>query len=101
MEKFGMKEHHNLTLEHLKIRDVLVYIPNVFTKIKKGDPYKVYVVTKIKDETENTENRWIICDILEYGNPHYLTQWTQIIESNLKNYIRFKDLKKDYPQYFI
>ena len=92
-----MKKHHNITLEDLKIRDVLVYIPSVFTKIKKGDTYKVYVVTKIKDE----ESRSIICDILEYGNPYYLTQWTQIIEKNLKNYIRFKDLKKDYPQYFI
>jgi hypothetical protein len=89
-----MRKFPKLEIKDLEENDVLVFTPEIFDKLKKGNTFKVYIIKKIEDEN-------IHCDILEYGNPHFLTDWTEIAEKRLTNYSKFKDIKKNYPQYFI
>ena len=84
---------YGLTVKDLKLLDVLVFIP-IFEENKKLKNTKLYIVKKIKDKS-------IICDIIKYYDPHSQKMWTEIPINYIKNYIKYKDLVKIKPQYFI
>ena len=80
--------------EDIKIGDVLIYAPNFLEKIKKNESFNVYIIATLKSKS-------IICKIVDYGNPFDKTKWTEIIHENLSSYSKYKDMKRNYPQYFI
>jgi hypothetical protein len=83
-----------LTKEDIKLKDVLVYKDEIFHALKYDIEFNTYVVKNIKSES-------IICDIVKYKDAHANLRWTQIPFDYIENYVKIKDVIKDYPQYFI
>jgi hypothetical protein len=82
-------------MKDLKVNDILVFTFTLFDKMKKGEPFEVYIIKEIKKD-------YIICDIEKHGDPFFKKKKTEISERNLGSYfVKFIKIKKENPQYFI